>query len=129
MWKVVSTMFIPCWDLNFLHMWCWFLLTMPIESKLGVKFEDFLAFLIVDYPLWDQHSQIAIWNNFPFVILTMIMWGFLGITHKVKLELQLIIVLYYGHMQGELKSSLNFMTSFRLLQLFKNHWCLSLRGH
>jgi len=42
-------------------MGCWFLLTMPIESKLGgVKFEDFLAFLIVDYPLWDQHSQIAI---------------------------------------------------------------------
>jgi hypothetical protein len=30
---------------------------------------------------------------------------FFGITHKVKLEWQLIIVLYYGHMQGELKSS------------------------
>jgi hypothetical protein len=54
---------------------------------------------------------------------------FLGVTHKVKLELQLIVVLYYGHMQGEFKSSLNFMTYFRLLQPFKNHYCSSLKGH
>jgi hypothetical protein len=51
----------------------------------------------------------------------MIVWGFLGVTHKVKLELQLIIVLYYEHLQGEFKSSLNFMTYFILLQLLKNH--------
>jgi hypothetical protein len=40
---------------------------------------------------------------------------FLDITHKVKLEWQLIIVLCYGHMQGELKSSLNFISYFKLL--------------
>jgi hypothetical protein len=37
------------------------------------------------------------------------------VLQKFKLELQLIIVLYYGHMQGELKSYLNFMIYFRLL--------------
>ncbi len=31
-----------------------------LKSRLGdVSSQDFLAFLIVDYPLWDQHSQIA----------------------------------------------------------------------
>ncbi len=50
---------------------------------------------------------------------------FLGIIHKAELEWQLIIVLYSGHMQGELKSSLNFMGYFGLLQLFKNHCCSS----
>jgi hypothetical protein len=39
------------------------------------------------------------------------MWGvFFGIIHKAELEWQLIIVLYSRHMQGELKSSLNFMS-------------------
>jgi len=32
-------------------------------------------------------------------------------------------------MQGELKSSLNFMTYFRRLWPLKNHYCSSLRGH
>jgi hypothetical protein len=40
---------------------------------------------------------------------------FLGITHKVKLEWQLIIALYFGHIQGELKSSLNFKELFSII--------------
>ncbi len=52
---------------------------------------------------------------------------FLGITHKVKLDWQLIIVLYYGHMQGAFKSSLNFITYFKLLRLLKNQ-CYSYEG-
>ncbi len=53
---------------------------------------------------------------------------FFGITHKVKLKWQVIIVLYYGHMQGELKSSLNFMTFFKIIMAFQKSLMLVIEG-
>jgi len=38
----------------------WPLMAMPIEKwSKGVSSQDFLALLIVDHPLWDQHFQIV----------------------------------------------------------------------